>query len=304
MLNVLADPSEFREGDAIIMKNDRSLMTVSYRTYPLMDGDEVIGAACVFMEARSAAAEGAVKGAVDYQVLLRSLGARVERLYTHPLSAVIERLQGMNTEDWSRGREDIIRTLEAGYSTLLGLLEDLEQYLNCTSTREWDSPASYDITELTADAVRDVVAKPGVEGVTVSVKLAGLPGVFGFDRMIKSALEQVIENACIAASFGGKRVEITGREEEGYVRIEVHDTGPGLTPESRQYMFMPFFTDREGRSGLGLSIVKRVMQRLGGRVGAADTGTGTTFFLEFPTSPSPEAETVTAEAQDGPRDQG
>jgi len=44
----------------------------------------------------------------------------------------------------------------------------------------------------------------------------------------------------------------------------------------------------EGRSGLGLSIVKRVMARIGGRVGTGDVAGGAMFFLEFPTSPSRE----------------
>lgn len=286
MLEVLDNPSLTREGDALLMKADMSLLPVSYRIYPLMSGAEVVGAACVFMEAHAAAGSGRRDG-VDYQVLLRSLGARVERVYTHPLSRVIERMRGMALDDWSRGREDIITLLEAGYSTLLGLLEDLEQYLNCTTTREWDTPAEYDLESMTTEVVRELIATPEAEGVRVSVKLAGLPPAFGFERMIRTALEQVIENAYIAASSGPEKVvEVTGRPEGAFVRLEVRDTGPGLTPEAREFMFMPFFTVWEGRSGLGLSMVKRVMQRLGGRVGAGDAAEGALFFMEFPVSPA------------------
>jgi signal transduction histidine kinase len=291
MLEVLENPALVREGDAIILKTDRSLLSVSYRIYPLMNGPEVIGTACVFMEAKGTGeAAGRRGGTVDYQILLRSLGARIERVYTFPLSRVIERLRSMTIDDWSRAREDVIATLEAGYSTLLGLLEDLEQYLNCTTTREWDTPAEYDLTETTAEVVREVLASPDAEGVLVSVKLSGLPPVFGFERMIRTALEQVIENACIAASMGDKKVVVTGSDEGGFVRLEVSDTGPGLSAETREFMFMPFFTVWEGRSGLGLSMVKRVMQRLGGRVGVADATGGALFFLEFPTAPGRTAE--------------
>ena len=289
MLDVLANPAIVKEGDALIMKTDMSILPISYRIYPLVDGSDLVGAACVFMEARGADAQAA-RAAVDYQVLLRSLGARVERVYTHPLSRVIERLRGMNIEDWSRSREDLISVLEAGQSTLLGLLEDLEQYLNCTTTREWDRATAHDIEELTAEVVREVLAQPALAGVRVSVKLSGLQPVFGFERMIRTALEQVIENACIAARLMDNRVEVTGRDEAGYVRLEVRDWGPGLSRESREFMFMPFFTDWEGRSGLGLSMVKRVMQRLGGRVGLSEVAGGAMFFLEFPTAPATPAE--------------
>jgi len=288
MLEVLDNPTLEREGDALVMKGDKTLVPVSYRIYPLMNGPEVIGVACVFMEVQSAAAETEVPGSVDYQVLLRSLGARVERVYTHPLSRVIERMRNMDLDDWSRAREDITGTLRAGYSTLLGLLEDLEQYLNCTTTREWDSPAECDLARIVQEVVREAIAAPEAEGVAVSVRLSGLRPAFGFERMMRSAIEQVVENACHAASLGGKRVEVTGSDEGNAVRIEVKDTGPGLPSEAAEYMFMPFFTVWEGRSGLGLSIVKRVMARLGGKAWAEDGAEGASFFLQFPTAPGGE----------------
>jgi signal transduction histidine kinase/putative methionine-R-sulfoxide reductase with GAF domain len=286
LLEVLDNPSLVREGDALLLKSDKALLPVSYRIYPLVSGPEVIGAACVFMEARMA--EGSRKEPVDYQVLLRSLGARIERVYTHPLSRVIERMRSMDIDDWSRAREDIIKTLRAGHSTLLGLLEDLEQYLNCTTTREWDTPGECDLAAMTQEVVREAVGAASAEGVTVSVKMAGLKPAFGYERMVRSALEQVIQNACIAAFEGDKRVTVIGRNESSRVVVEVADTGPGFSSEASEFMFMPFYTAWEGRSGLGLSLVKRVMSRLGGKVSAKDSPQGATFTLEFPTSPGLE----------------
>ena len=143
---------------------------------------------------------------------------------------------------------------------------------------------------MTAEVVTEALSSPDAEGVQVSLKLSGLPPVFGFERMIRTALEQVIENACIAAAMGDKRVAVTGSDEGGFVRIEVTDGGPGLSTETREFMFMPFFTHWEGHSGLGLSMVKRVMQRIGGRVGVATAPAGALFFLEFPTSPGRSSE--------------
>lgn len=290
LLEVLDNPSLLREGDALIMKNDRALLPVSYRIYPLVSGPEVVGSACVFMEARRAH-PSPDRGSVDYQVLLRSLGARVEHVYTHPLSRVIDRMKGMGIDDWSRAREDITRTLGAGHSTLLGLLEDLEQYLNCTTTREWDRPAEWDLNTVVQEVVREVLAAPMAEGVSVSVRMQpGLQKAFGYERMIRSALAEVVENACTAASMGDMRVEITGRNEGGRAWVEVRDGGPGLTDESAEHMYMPFYTLWEGRSGLGLSLVKRVMARLDGRVGASRLESGALFFLEFAAAPGSDLE--------------
>jgi len=118
--------------------------------------------------------------------------------------------------------------------------------------------------------------------------------------MINMALEQVIENACLAAVDGGKKVEVSGGRGDGYVRVEVADTGGGVPADARESIYQPFFTLREGRSGLGLSIAQRVMERLGGRVGLASCEPGAVFFLELPASP----EAVGGEGGMGPAAEG
>lgn len=233
-------------------------------------------------KATKEARESTRKGNVDQQVIMRSLGARVERLYTHPLSRVLDRARSMDIEEWSRSREDIVRILEAGSSALLGLLEDVEQYLTCVTVREWDDPEPNDLGELAGGIVADILKRREYEGVVIMAKLSDLPPVQGYRRMVKAALEEVIENAVIASAGGEKRVEITGVKSDGFVRVEVKDMGPGVDEEEREYMYLPFHTGREGRSGLGLPMVQRVMHRLGGGVGLEDSPTGAVFFLEFP----------------------
>ncbi|MBU4490567.1 MAG: GAF domain-containing protein, partial [Actinobacteria bacterium] len=291
MLKVISSPEVSKEGEALIMKKDRTVLPVSYRIYPLVSGGEIEGAAAVFMEAVTDAGDSPRKDGVDYQVLLRSLGARIERLYTHPLSRVIESVRRIDADEWAQSKDDVVRTLEAGSSALLELLEDIEGYLNCVTVREWDSPGENDLGEIVTDVVANILRPPEHAGTSVVAKLAGIPKVFGYERMVRLALEEVIENAVIAADEGGKRVEVTGRELEGMVRLEVRDNGPGVSTETVEYMYLPFFTNREGSPGLGLSTARRVMWRLGGRVGIEEgTGDGAMFFLEFPTSPRPIAQ--------------
>lgn len=281
MLDVLSDPMQLREGDALIMKKDGSILPVSYRVYPLSDGADVIGSAAVFMESRSGSKDLARED-MDYQVLLRSLGARIERLYTHPLSRVLDKVKGMDVDSWSRSRNDVTKILEAGSAALMGLLEDVEQYLNCITTREWDTKEEYDIQSVINEVVDNLVRSGLYEGVVVLVNMPVLPAVFGYGRLIKTALEEVIENAMTAAAEGGKKVEVTGREDDGFVRVEMRDNGPGVPQAVREALFRPFFTATEGTSGLGLSIVERVMERIGGSISIGDPDEGALFYLEFP----------------------
>lgn len=285
---VLNDPGRVSEGEAFILKKDGALLPVSYRIKALHEGQSVAGATAVFMEAKQAPLGPPHGDDAGYQSLLRSLGSRIEMLHIRQLERAVSRLREMDAEEWPHGREEIARALEGGSATLASLLEDAEQYLNCVTAREWDSPTECDLEAVAAGVVEHVLRIPEAEGVMVSVRLAGVPAAFGLERMIKSAMEQVVENACLAAADGGRQVEISGGEAGGFLRVEVADTGPGVRDEVREMVFQPFFSSRDGHSGLGLPIAKRVMESMGGRVTLARSPKGALFLLDFPLAPGSE----------------
>lgn len=77
-----------------------------------------------------------------------------------------------------------------------------------------------------------------------------------------------------------------------YVRISITDTGCGISPEVKEHLFEPFFTTRADGTGMGLSIVWRVVHDHGGTVQVESTvGQGTTFTLYFPAIPSSQEKT-------------
>ena len=81
-------------------------------------------------------------------------------------------------------------------------------------------------------------------------------------RALRRALENLVENALLATSEGG-RVEIT---LEGDGLVAIHDTGPGVPAEERERIFEPFVTGRAQGTGLGLAIVHNVVEVYGGRI--------------------------------------
>ena len=69
------------------------------------------------------------------------------------------------------------------------------------------------------------------------------------------------------------------------VRLDIKDTGSGIPPEKLEKIYDPFFTTKEpGKgTGLGLFIVRQIVERNKGRISVESTvGKGTTFFLDFP----------------------
>jgi signal transduction histidine kinase len=67
------------------------------------------------------------------------------------------------------------------------------------------------------------------------------------------------------------------------VRIEIADTGIGLTPEERERIFTPYYTSKQHGTGLGLAIVQSVVSDHHGRITvASEPGRGTTFRIDLP----------------------
>ncbi len=112
------------------------------------------------------------------------------------------------------------------------------------------------------------------------------PTVLGYGPWIEEVWVNYVSNAL---KHGGRppRVELGATvQENGMARFWVRDNGPGIPPEDRAALFKPFTrfgqVDTKGH-GLGLSIVLRIVEKLGGRVGADDVpGGGSEFYFTLP----------------------
>jgi two-component system, NtrC family, nitrogen regulation sensor histidine kinase NtrY len=104
--------------------------------------------------------------------------------------------------------------------------------------------------------------------------------------LLHRALSNLILNAMDAMPEGGALTIRTGPTETG-VRIEVSDTGSGLTPEECQRLFTPYYTSKRHGTGLGLAVVQSVVSDHGGRITVQSApGKGSTFRIELPRNPA------------------
>ncbi|HET9596121.1 MAG TPA: GAF domain-containing protein [Anaeromyxobacteraceae bacterium] len=104
-------------------------------------------------------------------------------------------------------------------------------------------------------------------------------------RLLRQALVNVVMNAVQAMPDGGP-LAVRARAEGGFAVLEVEDAGPGIPEEVRHRIFEPFFTTKATGTGLGLAVVKRIVDGHRGRIEvSAAPGGGTRFALHLPIAP-------------------
>ncbi|MEW6542269.1 MAG: ATP-binding protein [Nitrospirota bacterium] len=109
-----------------------------------------------------------------------------------------------------------------------------------------------------------------------------LPSVNVDPQQVKEALVNLLINAREAMPDGG-RLTVSTRSDDGWIEIEVADTGCGIPRASLERIFEPFFTTKEYGTGLGLTNVKRLIEGNGGTLTVdSEEGKGSRFLVRFP----------------------
>jgi len=128
------------------------------------------------------------------------------------------------------------------------------------------------VIERAADEVRSDARARGGE-VTVRGEF---PTIEGDDVLLRQAFSNLVRNAieACADSSGGPKILIDGRVEGANLRVSIEDNGPGIPAGARERVFRPFFTTKGRGTGLGLSLVQKIVVTHNGRVHAASSPAG------------------------------
>jgi two-component system, sensor histidine kinase and response regulator len=124
---------------------------------------------------------------------------------------------------------------------------------------------------------------------TIHLESAAAPVIVQLDPAVTvQILENLVSNA-VKYSPPGKNIFVRLTQHEQAVRVEVQDEGPGLSVEDQKKLFGKFArltakpTGGEHSTGLGLSIVKKMVEAMNGKVWCqSELGRGATFIVEFP----------------------
>lgn len=182
-----------------------------------------------------------------------------------------------------QGRGYARRILEAS-ARMDALIQDLLEYSRLAGTDFVPEPVELDA--VVADVASDM--QPQVEEVRAELAVEGpLGSVRGHAVTLKQVVYNLLSNALKFVPAGVQpRVRVRSEQREGWVRLWVEDNGIGIDPTHAGRIFGVFerlHPDAYPGTGIGLAIVKKGVERLGGRVGVeSGLGRGSRFFVELP----------------------
>ncbi|NLL18585.1 MAG: response regulator, partial [Clostridia bacterium] len=213
-----------------------------------------------------------------------------------PLNAILGFAELLETESFGplndRQKRYTANILTAG-KHLLSLINDILDITRVESGKvEWEY-APMDVAQVFGSAVSLLREKAVQNQLKLSLEIEpGFNQFTGDERKIKQILYNLINNAVKFTPSGGNvGVNVTRRQED--MLITVWDTGIGIPPDKRDAIFEPFYqvdnylTRSQQGSGLGLALVKKMVELAGGRIWLADEeGRSTVIKVLLPPSPT------------------
>jgi PAS domain S-box-containing protein len=152
-----------------------------------------------------------------------------------------------------------------------------------------DKPIAFDPNLVIEDTLTLFARQLERGGVRVDKKLGRIPPAIGSSDQLRQVISNLVVNAKDSMPNGGRllvrsRLVRNQHTPQGVVRVVIADTGSGIAPELRRTMFEPFVSTKgEKGTGLGLWIVKGIVENHGGRIAVrSKEGRGTVFQLDVP----------------------
>jgi signal transduction histidine kinase len=230
----------------------------------------------------------------------REIARRIAHEIKNPLFPIqmsIETLQKV----WKRQHPDFEEIFDESTATILEEVERMKRIVSEFSNFARMPPPAYRPVDL-GELVRQVLGLHRELAGGVALCQEGPPHltIDADPDQVRQALTNLVQNAIEAlrpAAKEGAAGDGQGEGEvrvaletlpEGWARLAVVDDGPGMDGETRQKLFVPYFTTKPGGTGLGLAIVHRIVEEHGGRIRVTSTpGEGTSFVIELPSARPP-----------------
>ncbi len=219
--------------------------------------------------------------------------AAMSHEFRTPMNAVIGLSDLLLDAPLSAENKEHVQAISDSSRALLTLLNDILDFAKFDAEKVNLDPAPFDLRKLLSSVVdmMQPVARRRSVNLTMDVGKEIPPGVLGDEARLRQVLVNLLSNAVKFTEKGRVRVRISGLrqgDKRHAVRIQVEDSGIGMTPEVVARLFRPFvqadgsITRHYGGTGLGLAISRQIVVAMGGDIQVESApGKGSTFSFEL-----------------------
>ncbi|MGQ9608397.1 MAG: ATP-binding protein [bacterium] len=182
------------------------------------------------------------------------------------------------------GTEKYVQIFDECYDSIITEVENLRNMVaEFSNFARMPKPrmTSSSINEIIETALNLYTNLP--ENIVIKMDLAeNLPQIMVDNDQIRQVLHNIIGNAVDAMAGGGEIIIRTYQDLDNKITIEISDTGCGMSEETLQKIFTPYFTTKEKGTGLGMSIVAQIIEEHGGEIGIeSKEGVGTKVKIKL-----------------------
>ena len=222
---------------------------------------------------------------IQYSAQLAALGQVTSELahqVRNPLHGMLMHVAVLK-ETLAAPSEGVQRSLDMLEQGIAQLDAVVGRFVDLTRPKEI-SLAAIELNTLLRDAVGRLEAEWSAKGITFALNLSGaLPEVRGDEELLRQAFTNIVLNACQAMREGGGVSMTTELETDGVVKVTVSDTGAGMSAADMDQVFAMYYTTKPGGSGIGLPLVRRVVDMHSGDIQIlSQVGRGTSVIVRLP----------------------
>ncbi len=200
----------------------------------------------------------------------------------HSLAAIVANAEFLCESDLSSAqREELYQEVRVAVNQMTDLIEALLEF---SRTRESLRPAYGSIQQILQRMIQVVKAHPDFHDVAIELFSEGR-GEGWFDaKRLERVFQNLLLNACEAVPRQGGKIQIHLRQTSESIEVKIADNGHGVAAAVRSTLFEPFVShDKENGTGLGLTVVQKIIQDHGGQIVVESTShAGTVFRLTLP----------------------
>jgi len=282
------DTGEASRNAQVEIVTDGKPREVLASVFPVLgDGAGCAGAILVVRDVRAVAVSARTfQSLIQYSAQLAALGqitSEVAHDVKNPLHAMAVRVAFLR-ERIPNQTPDVVRSLDVLEREIQRAAAVVDRFMEVVYPSDL-ARAPVNLNPLLQELATLLQAEWQAKDVVLTTHLEpDLPAVKGDEEMLRRALMNLLVNACQAMPGGG-RVDISSELEAEALRVTISDTGVGIPPEDIERIFKMYYTTKTDGTGIGLALVRRVIDLHHGSIEILSTvGQGTKIIVRLPLS--------------------